>query len=568
MASHRKSSREATLCGAETIEAAAPESVRSIGALSGSGTPAPAPQRVVLVQGSAPHLSGETRPLLRRRLRLLALVLFAGFLAFLGWALLRTPLGSMPLIRATHLGVTLLLGLIAWRLSEKCAFALPRLRGVEMLVVGAPALFFVLVNYEKLLHSAEHPPSGGHLPNTAGPWIVLIFSYALFVPNDWRRAAAVFAALGGAPLLVAAAAAYRSPDVARLCRAEALGGVLSEEALMLGLTVLSATVGVRSINNLRREAFVARQLGQYRLKRTLGSGGMGEVYLAEHQLMKRPCAIKVIRPEKASEPQVLARFEREVRATAKLSHWNSIDIFDYGRTEDGAFYYVMEYLPGHNLGELVELHGPLPAERIVHLMRQVCDALAEAHGIGLIHRDLKPANIFAAHRGGLFDVAKLLDFGLAKPLADTAAVDLTQEGTIAGSPLYMSPEQAIGSDALDARSDIYSLGAVMYFMATGRPPFAYSQPLKVLVAHASEQPVPPRAAVVDLPETLEAIILRSLEKRPEDRYQNVADLREALEQVPLSDPWTSELAAGWWRDFGCPQRKALAAEALGVAVAS
>ncbi|MCG8449613.1 MAG: serine/threonine protein kinase, partial [Pirellulales bacterium] len=342
-------------------------------------------------------------------------------------------------------------------------------------------------------------------------------------------------------------------------------GVFTEHVLVMLLTVVTATVGVKSIGALRREAFVARQLGQYRLKQMLGSGGMGEVYLAEHQMMKRPCAIKVIRPEKAGNPKVLARFEREVRATAKLSHWNSIDIFDYGRTHDGTFYYVMEFLPGHNIGELVATHGALPPARIVYLMKQVCDALAEAHGQGLIHRDIKPANIYCAYRGGVFDVAKLLDFGLAKPLTNAKDSELTQEGSITGSPLFMSPEQAMGSGEVDARSDIYSLGAVMYYMATGRPPFAYPQPIKVMVAHASEAPQPLRELNPEIPEELEDIILRCLEKQPEDRFQDVAMLRDMLEGIPTLEPWTAAEAACWWNDYGCPERKKLAAAALEMA---
>lgn len=291
---------------------------------------------------------------------------------------------------------------------------------------------------------------------------------------------------------------------------------------------------------------------------------MGEVWLAEHQMMKRPCAVKIIRPEKAGDPQVLARFEREVRATAKLSHWNTVDIYDYGRTPDGTFYYVMEFLPGHNLGELVNGHGPLPASRLVYLMRQLCDALTEAHGHGLVHRDIKPANIFCAYRGGIFDVAKLLDFGLAKPLTDAQNAGLTQEGSITGSPLFMSPEQA-SSEEVDGRSDIYSLGAVMYFMATGKPPFAYENPLKVMIAHASEDPEPPRYVNADVPAELEEIILRSLEKRAADRFQTVAELREALDQIPLESEWNSKLAAEWWNNYGCPKRKAMAAEAIEMA---
>ena len=171
---------------------------------------------------------------------------------------------------------------------------------------------------------------------------------------------------------------------------------LVEISLMLGLAVVTSVYGTHMVGTLRREAFEARRLGQYRLLRLIGSGGMGEVYLAEHQMMKRPCAIKVIRPSKADDPQALARFEREVHATAKLSHWNTVEIFDYGRADDGTFYYVMEYLPGLSLAQLVERYGPLPPARVVYLLAQVCDALGEAHAAGLIHRDIKPGNIFSA----------------------------------------------------------------------------------------------------------------------------------------------------------------------------
>jgi serine/threonine-protein kinase len=436
---------------------------------------------------------------------------------------------------------------------------LAHLRVAEFLIFAAPALFFCLFDYQSEVARAELPGGHAHLGNITGGWTLLIFCHAMFVPNSWKRAAVVLGSLGVMPLLVLALAYARSDAFVALAGMADFQGVLSGQVLTMVITVVAAVAGVYSINALRRQAFAARQLGQYRLKRLLGSGGMGEVYLAEHQMMKRPCAIKIIRPEKAGNPQVLARFEREVRATAKLSHWNSIDIFDYGRTDDGTFYYVMEYLPGHNLGELVADYGPLPAGRIVYLMRQVCEALAEAHEHGLVHRDIKPANIFCAYRGGLFDVAKLLDFGLAKPSPEQEDVSLTQEGSITGSPLFMSPEQASGSSAVDERSDIYSLGALMYFMATGRPPFDYPQAIRVMIAHASEAPTPPRDLVADVPQELEEIILRCLEKQPEDRFQDAATLQEQLERLPQCDQWSSRLAADWWQQHGCPERKALAA---------
>jgi len=556
---------------AETIESLSPLRRRDLGEESlerQEELQASARRRVALIEGSAPGQSQETRNLLRNRLRIVASLLCAGFAAFL----LRSfgnlsvyAAGPFAIVFYAHLAVTLLLGLIAFRLCTHCPLVEKKLEWAELLIFGASAVFFLLVGYSKLIQCAELPDGHAHIPNIVGPWSLLIFSYALFVPNTWRRAAIVMGLMGLGPVLVLLLAYVQSNPFAELTRVDVFRGAWTEHFLVMALTVVTATFGVKSIGTLRHEAFVAKQLGQYRLKQMLGSGGMGEVYLAEHQMMKRPCAIKVIRPEKAGNTKALARFEREVRATAKLSHWNSIDIYDYGRTEDGTFYYVMEFLPGHNLGELVEGHGPLPAARIVYLMRQVCDALFEAHEQGLIHRDIKPANIYCAYRGGQFDVAKLLDFGLAKPTAEPEDVGLTQEGSITGSPLFMSPEQATGSDQVDVRSDIYSLGTVMYFMATGRPPFDYQQPIKVMVAHASEAPRPPRELNQEIPVELEEIILRCLEKQPEGRVQDVCALGKMLEQVPARDEWSSAIAAQWWTDYGCPQRKALAKEALEMA---
>jgi serine/threonine-protein kinase len=347
-----------------------------------------------------------------------------------------------------------------------------------------------------------------------------------------------------APLLGLAVTAWLDVDTAAALAADPQAAI--EMFLALSLAAVTAVWGVYTINTLRNEAYRARQLGQYKLKRLIGSGGMGDVYLAEHQLMKRPCAIKVIRPEKAGDPKVLARFEREVQATAKLSHWNSVDIFDYGRSDDGTFYYVMEFLPGMNLAELIRRYGPMPAPRAIHLIRQACDALQEAHDVGLIHRDIKPANIFAAVRGGLYDVAKLLDFGLAKPLSNLDGEQITQEGTITGSPLYMSPEQAIGDREPDARSDVYAMGSVLYFVLTGRPPFEDEKPMRVLIAHAHDAPTPPTQLNGDVPEDLELVVLRCLQKAPDDRYQSAADLMAALDDCNDAGAWTRDAARTWW----------------------
>jgi serine/threonine-protein kinase len=298
----------------------------------------------------------------------------------------------------------------------------------------------------------------------------------------------------------------------------------------------------------RHGAIEDKELGQYRLLARLGAGGMGEVFLAEHRMLKRRCAIKVIHSDRASDPKALARFEREVQLTAQLSHWNTVEIFDYGRTEDGTFFYVMEYLPGLSLEDILERHGPLAPERVVHLLRQTCQGLREAHGVGLIHRDIKPDNIFVAERGGLYDVAKLLDFGLVKPADETPSARLTQEGAISGTPLYMSPEQAQGCEEIDARSDIYSLGAVAYAMITGRPPFEGRNSLEVMIAHARDEAPPLSKLCVDVPADLERVILRCLAKRPEDRFQDTESLERALAECAAAGQWTQSHAVRWWKE--------------------
>ena len=520
---------------------------------------------IALFEGSAPHLTTETQQVLRSRLRTVAILFFSGFLSFFTWSLFWLDWYDQTgnwYIFWLHLAVTGLLGVMGISLCRKCVHSTAKLRVFEAIIFGAPAAFFVVLNHNQLAFCCELPGERAFVPNTIASWIILLLTYAMFIPNNWRRALAVMAPMAIAPVAVLYSMWLSADKMAQLLSQSEFRGLLVEQPLVMGLTLAAGTIGVHTINTLRREAFEAKQLGHYRLKHRIGSGGMGEVYLAEHQMMKRPCAVKLIRPEKAGDSRTLGRFEREVRTTAKLSHWNSIDIFDYGRTDDGTFYYVMEYLPGHNIGELVERHGPLPPARIVHLMIQVCSALSEAHAIGLVHRDIKPANIFSAFRGGMFDVAKLLDFGLAKPMTDTSEVSVTQEGAITGSPLYMSPEQATADEDADVRSDIYSLGAVMYYMLTGQPPFIREKPLAVMIAHASEPVVPPREIRPSVPPDLGAVVMRCLEKRPQNRFQTAAELTAALDRADLYDGWDSIAAAEWWEIHGCPVRKAIAARAL------
>jgi serine/threonine-protein kinase len=261
--------------------------------------------------------------------------------------------------------------------------------------------------------------------------------------------------------------------------------------------------------------------------------------------------IKTIRPERARDPAALSRFEREVRILATLTHPNTVAVFDYGYTADGTFYYAMEYLPGLDLDALVDEHGPLPAGRAVHLLRQVCGALREAHAAGLIHRDIKPGNVMVCRRGGLPDVAKLLDFGLvqtAEPVAAPgpgSAGRLTTEGAVLGTPSFMSPEQAAGRP-LDPRSDVYSLGAMAFFLLTGKPPFERDGVMETIAAHLVEPPRPPRSVNPDVPADLDAVVLRCLAKDPRDRFATVAELDTALRRCAAATEWDESAADAWW----------------------
>ncbi len=330
------------------------------------------------------------------------------------------------------------------------------------------------------------------------------------------------------------------PDVAAMLDSNNAGNPIP-------LPIVAALVcvfGTHIINSARREAFKARQFGQYRLLEKLGSGGMGEVFKAEHVLLKRPCAMKLIKPASEADATAIAHFEKEVKTTAKLTHWNTVEIYDYGHTDDGTFYYVMELLPGKSLEELVEQHGPLPPERAVHLLRQVCGALQEAHAVGLIHRDIKPANIFAAQRGGVFDVVKLLDFGLVKEKAGGSPE--AQRGSFSGTPLYMSPEQASAYEEVDARADIYSLGAVAYQLLTGKAPFAGKNVMELLAAHARSEVVPPSQINPAVPSDLGQVILRCLAKDAKDRFQDAAGLERALAGCACANQWSAAQADEWW----------------------
>jgi serine/threonine-protein kinase len=530
------------------------------------GTEAPATQGTFaptkrVVKGKGTHFVTETRWLLHQRLRAVSLVLAAGFGLFFIRSLFLHKVDSLANV---FYGLLLLMLLVSLGLlSSRWTPALERLRQFEIVLFALIVIFFMAAQYNLMLRGLrEHNPTRlVSAANGSVLWmLMMIFTYAIFIPNHWSRAAKVVVPMALAPMAVPWVLGFVHPEFYEIAIHAASFEKISENSLFLVLGALTAIFGTHTINTLRIEAFEAKVLNQYRLGQKLGGGGMGEVFLAEHQLLKRPCAIKLIRHDLAGNPRIFARFEREVRAAAQLSHWNTIEIFDYGRNDDGAFYYVMEYLPGLSLAELVESYGPMPPARVIYLLRQACDALREAHDSGLIHRDIKPANLMAAYRGGHYDVSKLLDFGLVKTLSEDESVQLSREGNVPGSPLYMAPEQVMQSSPPDRRTDIYGLGAVAYFTLTGRPPFLGDNPMAVMVAHARDPVRPPSELRPEIPADLESIVLKCLAKNPDDRYPDTATLAEALETCADAPNWSPRHAAEWWQNRPAQIRAQKAAE--------
>jgi serine/threonine-protein kinase len=326
--------------------------------------------------------------------------------------------------------------------------------------------------------------------------------------------------------------------------------VMVNDVLWCIVTVTVASLTSRVIYGLRREVEQAQRVGQYTLEEKIGEGGMGAVYRARHALLRRPTAVKLLPPDKAGL-QNLTRFEREVQLTSQLTHPNTVAIFDYGHTPEGIFYYAMEYLDGLDLERVVAIDGPQPPSRVVHILTMICGALVEAHGIGLVHRDIKPANVILCERGGLPDVAKVVDFGLVKQLSGSdsnASIGPDGHAGVVGTPHYMSPEGITSPDRVDARSDIYALGALAYFLLTGTPVFHGNTIVEVCGHHLHTAPERPSVRLGHpLPDTLERVVLACLEKDPSRRPQSASELRGRLSDCGLPR-WTEEQARAWWSD--------------------
>jgi serine/threonine-protein kinase len=313
------------------------------------------------------------------------------------------------------------------------------------------------------------------------------------------------------------------------------------------LTTTLAMMTSHVVYGLHREIHRVRHLGQYALEEKLGEGGMGVVYRASHATLRRPTAVKLLAPEKAGAVTI-ARFEREVRQTARLTHPNTVTIYDYGRTPEGLFYYAMELLEGATLEQLVEQCGPQPAARVVHIASQIASALCEAHLMGLIHRDVKPANVIISERHGVGDVAKVVDFGLVKEL-ENAKVQLSQAGVVTGTPLYLAPEAITDPDKIDARVDLYALGALMYYLLAGENVFRAPSTMEVC-AHHLHTPPAPIAERARLSPELAVLVMECLAKNPAQRPQSAESVLERLQSTPEAGTWIGRDAHAWWKANG------------------
>lgn len=446
-----------------------------------------------------------------------------------------------PTIRNTIFPIFLFVSGAMFILAKTNRIACPRLHKVASVYqFVAGSLIAFLVN--------SRPWPDMLLPAWS-PVAVWVLIYPMMIPTAPRRtliASTLTAAMDPVSVLLLAATGSHAMPAG------------DQMLLRFAPNALAVVAGVAVSQGLFRvgaKLSKARELGAYRLTERLGKGGMGEVWIARHRLLARPAAVKLIRPELLGAEDgavagvVLRRFEREAQATAQLESPHTIAIYDFGLSGDGTFYYVMEYLRGLDLSTLVKRVGPLPAERVIHFLRQACHSLGEAHAAGLIHRDIKPGNLFTCRYGPDVDFLKVLDFGLVKEraAAPTEETMLTRQGGATGTPAFMSPEMILGETAIDGRADLYALGCVAYYLLTGQLVFDSDSPMKTMVMHAKDAP-PPLAGRTELaiPPALEAVVQRCLAKDPADRPQTAAELARALAAIELERPWTEARAREWW----------------------
>ena len=482
------------------------------------------------------------------RLRILALLYaFTFFMAAFFPPLLfdRETLFSHPLQWAP--------GVISIAVALLVAVAIRSTRLGREGVMAVALVFEVVSNYGIAAAEFLQPPG----LDVHGPWVglswvaVWTLLFNVVVPTVPRRAVlAALASVTSVPAMVLLSiSAFPPPAVPNF--------VILFFAFFFPylLVVIMAYVGARVVYALGKEVTRARELGSYRLVERLGSGGMGEVWKADHRLLVRPAAIKLIRSPQSDDPfdavsdDQRRRFEREAQLIAQLRSPHTVTLFDFGVADDGSFYYVMELLDGLDADTMVRRFGPMPVERVVSVLQQICHSLSEAESCGLVHRDIKPANIFLCRYGEDHDFVKVLDFGIAKPARATpeSQTALTIANVIQGTPAFIAPEQALGGD-LDARADIYSTGCVAYWLLTGELVFTAETPMKLLLAHVNAVPDPPSARTeLPIPAELDALVLSCLAKEPDRRPKSARDLLQHLDALRLPQTWTEKRAQEWWR---------------------
>jgi eukaryotic-like serine/threonine-protein kinase len=378
-------------------------------------------------------------------------------------------------------------------------------------------------------------------------WVLL---FTVVVPTSPRRAVvAALASVSSVPVIIGVLIMSGATSV-RIDPTRYFFGLVFPYLLVVAM----AYVGARVVYHLGTEVKRARELGSYRLEEKLGEGGMGEVWRARHRMLARPAAIKLIRRSGDRDgragvsEEALRRFEREAQVIARLRSPHTVELFDFGRAGDGAFYYVMELLDGLDADSLLRRYGPIPPERAIYLLRQVCHSLSEAESCGLVHRDIKPANIFLCRYGEEYDFVKVLDFGIvraARGSADTSPVH-TRENAVQGTPAFIAPEQAMGTE-VDGRADIYSTGCVAYWLLTGQFVFTAETPMALLLQHAQTPPTPPSARTeLLIPRALDDLVLSCLAKDPANRPQSAKELSRRLAEVEGASTWTQDRAREWW----------------------
>ncbi|AKU95045.1 Serine/threonine protein kinase [Labilithrix luteola] len=406
-------------------------------------------------------------------------------------------------------------------------------------VTDALVIFIVCLGFDLTIF-------GGHVSDRREMVLALVSSNMLIaraavVPSTGKRSA-IIGALAFTPLVVVTFLFYRSSGD------PALTWSRTAYAAQWGAVAVAASAGLsRRIYTMQRQVDAARRFGQYTLEQKIGEGGMGEVFRARHAMLRRPTALKLL-PRSRSGAGAIARFEREVQMTSRLTHPNTIQIYDYGRAEDGTFYYAMEFLDGLTLEELVLRDGAQHPGRVAHILADICASLAEAHEAGLVHRDIKAQNVMLCARGGAYDVVKVLDFGLVR----TAGEESDEPGGLAGTPAYMAPEAIASPEQFDARSDLYAVGALGYFLLTGANVFSGPSAFELLGQHLHATPViPSERAGREIPASLERLVLTCLAKSPHDRAASAYALCAALTALhDVRATWGQADASQWWREHG------------------